>query len=315
MPPIPEFLQPLQSITRPFPQEAVEAAIERREESIPHLLQTLEWVVQNPAEASNAEPLYMLHLFALYLLAQFREVRALPWILQLFRLPQYEGLTGDLATEGLANILASTCGGDIVSIQALIEDQTADEWVRGAAVQSLAVLVVQGLQPREVIAHYFGELLHSRLEREPSNVWDNLISACTGLRLSEHLDAIGKLFAEGIADPWHVGWAEVQADINLPANLTDDQARKYRLIDDTIAEMDFWHCFKPESAEEFDGDPLDDGDPFANLNEDSILSESLDEEYGQAGIPQVRATPKIGRNDPCPCASGLKYKKCCGKDG
>lgn len=23
--------------------------------------------------------------------------------------------------------------------------------------------------------------------------------------------------------------------------------------------------------------------------------------------------PKVGRNDPCPCGSGLKYKKCCGK--
>jgi uncharacterized protein YecA (UPF0149 family) len=29
----------------------------------------------------------------------------------------------------------------------------------------------------------------------------------------------------------------------------------------------------------------------------------------------VRAEPKIGRNDPCPCGSGRKYKKCClGKD-
>jgi len=27
----------------------------------------------------------------------------------------------------------------------------------------------------------------------------------------------------------------------------------------------------------------------------------------------TRATPKIGRNDPCPCGSGKKYKKCCGK--
>ncbi|WP_257720225.1 PBPRA1643 family SWIM/SEC-C metal-binding motif protein [Heliomicrobium modesticaldum] len=24
------------------------------------------------------------------------------------------------------------------------------------------------------------------------------------------------------------------------------------------------------------------------------------------------AGPKIGRNDPCPCGSGKKYKKCCG---
>jgi SEC-C motif-containing protein len=31
------------------------------------------------------------------------------------------------------------------------------------------------------------------------------------------------------------------------------------------------------------------------------------------GIPQVRrAAPKLGRNDPCPCGSGRKYKKCCG---
>ena len=24
--------------------------------------------------------------------------------------------------------------------------------------------------------------------------------------------------------------------------------------------------------------------------------------------------PKIGRNDPCPCGSGKKYKQCCGRD-
>lgn len=27
--------------------------------------------------------------------------------------------------------------------------------------------------------------------------------------------------------------------------------------------------------------------------------------------PPVRATPKIGRNDPCPCSSGKKFKQCC----
>lgn len=30
--------------------------------------------------------------------------------------------------------------------------------------------------------------------------------------------------------------------------------------------------------------------------------------------PNVREAPKIGRNDPCPCGSGRKYKKCCGAD-
>ena len=27
----------------------------------------------------------------------------------------------------------------------------------------------------------------------------------------------------------------------------------------------------------------------------------------------VRSTPKVGRNEPCPCGSGKKYKHCCGK--
>ena len=29
-------------------------------------------------------------------------------------------------------------------------------------------------------------------------------------------------------------------------------------------------------------------------------------------IPVKRSEPKVGRNDPCPCGSGKKYKKCCG---
>jgi len=27
----------------------------------------------------------------------------------------------------------------------------------------------------------------------------------------------------------------------------------------------------------------------------------------------LRSIPQVGRNDPCPCGSGRKYKKCCGK--
>ncbi|MCM8798087.1 MAG: preprotein translocase subunit SecA [Candidatus Omnitrophica bacterium] len=34
---------------------------------------------------------------------------------------------------------------------------------------------------------------------------------------------------------------------------------------------------------------------------------------GGSTTPYRRSGPKIGRNDPCPCGSGKKYKKCCGK--
>ncbi|MBK5101444.1 MAG: SEC-C domain-containing protein [Desulfobacteraceae bacterium] len=28
-------------------------------------------------------------------------------------------------------------------------------------------------------------------------------------------------------------------------------------------------------------------------------------------LSRTSSSPKIGRNEPCPCGSGLKYKKCC----
>ena len=30
--------------------------------------------------------------------------------------------------------------------------------------------------------------------------------------------------------------------------------------------------------------------------------------------PIMRDTPKVGRNDPCICGNGRKFKKCCGKN-
>jgi len=36
---------------------------------------------------------------------------------------------------------------------------------------------------------------------------------------------------------------------------------------------------------------------------------------GEAKVKQIKLdTPKVGRNDPCPCGSGKKYKKCCGRN-
>ena len=33
----------------------------------------------------------------------------------------------------------------------------------------------------------------------------------------------------------------------------------------------------------------------------------------QAAAPVASQEPRVGRNAPCPCGSGKKYKKCCGK--
>lgn len=49
---------------------------------------------------------------------------------------------------------------------------------------------------------------------------------------------------------------------------------------------------------------------------DGIFSEEkrneIQKQYKESKI--VRNTEKVGRNDLCPCGSGKKYKKCCGKN-
>lgn len=52
------------------------------------------------------------------------------------------------------------------------------------------------------------------------------------------------------------------------------------------------------------------GRPEDDYDDDDRLA---DMPYEGEITPYVRAEPKVGRNDPCTCGSGKKYKKCCGK--
>ncbi len=54
-------------------------------------------------------------------------------------------------------------------------------------------------------------------------------------------------------------------------------------------------------------------DQFAEGLADEIME--VRRFWFEAGYPETvrRASPKVGRNDPCPCGSGKKHKNCCGK--
>ena len=43
------------------------------------------------------------------------------------------------------------------------------------------------------------------------------------------------------------------------------------------------------------------------------LIQQQEQEHNEPQQPYVRSQPKVGRNDPCPCGSGKKYKQCHGK--
>ena len=48
----------------------------------------------------------------------------------------------------------------------------------------------------------------------------------------------------------------------------------------------------------------------------ALLTDDYYHRGRQKEFPQVvRGGPKIGRNEPCPCGSGKKFKKCCGANG
>lgn len=52
-------------------------------------------------------------------------------------------------------------------------------------------------------------------------------------------------------------------------------------------------------------------DPLPNDNDMRELSQYFGVEK-ESSVPQPQlGSPKVGRNDPCPCGSGKKYKKCC----
>jgi uncharacterized protein len=69
----------------------------------------------------------------------------------------------------------------------------------------------------------------------------------------------------------------------------------------------------------------EDGVPWPTGEQESALLEACREDLADSVIaihrywlarrkdsPLMRDSPKIGRNDPCPCGSGKKYKQCCG---
>ncbi len=70
-----------------------------------------------------------------------------------------------------------------------------------------------------------------------------------------------------------------------------------------VATVDFSAFFVNEHGEH----ALQEKSEFVRTNGQWIFTRTL-----RTGPAPVRATgPKVGRNDPCPCGSGKKYKHCC----
>jgi len=290
-----------------YPRKAVEAAVADRERIIPALLEALEEAARD-AERLSKDYSHMLHFHAMYLLAQFRETRAYPLIFKIFTLPGsvVNDLAGEFAADGLHRVLASVCGGDTSLIEKLIEDEVADECARGSAVASLVALAVTGGVPRLRVGEYFRSLFDGKLAREPSHVWNSLVCNCADLFPGEMLDEIKKAYDDELVDPGFIryekliGRTQQGEDILIAGLKTCDS---WRLVDDAASEMEGWVCFDPESYAKRERTKKE----VARKD----VAPKKPYEPPPPVVPHRRPEAKIGRNDPCPCGSGRKYKKCC----
>ena len=277
-----------------FARKAVAEAISQREAITPELLHIIEDATLRIKDIAQDEE-YFAHIYAMFLLAQFREERAYQCIVDFFSADQklVFDVTGDVITEDLGRILASVCGGDTGLIYGMIENPDLDEYVRSAGLEALVVLMAQGIITREEVMTYFQSLFYGKFEREPSFVWDSLVAHSCDVYPGEVAEEIEQLFDEGLADPGFINPKYVdrclsdgkdQALMRLAADAS-------KTFIDNAAEIAGWACFQPSR-------PISTKIPMPEP--EPIWTPALE--------PKVR---KVGRNDPCPCGSGKKYKKCC----
>lgn len=83
-----------------------------------------------------------------------------------------------------------------------------------------------------------------------------------------------------------------------------------KLEEDTevVIKIDFEKLFK--KMVEYKADHLYSLPHWENVYSQEDLTRLYKEQKKSTTV--VNQGPKIGRNDPCPCGSGKKYKKCCG---
>ncbi|MEA5508079.1 DUF1186 domain-containing protein [Halotia wernerae UHCC 0503] len=251
-----EILSELENNTGTFPRLALERAIEEREAITPILLSTLESWSNNLEELSEKDD-YILHIYALYVLAQFRETLAYPLIVKFFSVPGEIALdvTGDVVTEDLGRILASVSQANIKPIKQLIENSKVNEYIRGAALESLLVLVVQAVISREQVIQYYAELFSSTGKEESDYIWTKLVIHSAKLCAVELKEEIDRAFEEDLVEQFFISKKNVNDDLQVGTEAALNKLRqnpRYSLIEDVISEMEDWACFQPEKPPTLD---------------------------------------------------------------
>jgi hypothetical protein len=299
--------------TGKFPEQALREAQRRREEITPRLIDLIRQATAGVR--AGTPPQGDGHFFALFLLTEFQAREALPAILEAVSLPG-EGpfdLFGDSITEHLARVLATLAGDPIEVIDDLIANRSLNEYVRWEGAQTYLYLVRDGRLTREQAVQRLRQHLQTAIANQDHEIGGPLVSELLQYASHEALDDIKEAYRQEIADEGLVRLEDVEQILARGEQRFQQalEACRQTRVEDTVAELRNWACFQEPKP------PRSTPVPSPALPPPSFPSRVWEnaQRPGQTREPATvrRDTPRVGRNDPCPCGSGKKYKKCCGK--
>jgi hypothetical protein len=281
-----------------LPKEALRAASDRRADMAPLFVERIEnYVAAGSAELESRALFLIFHL-----LGEWRETSAYRCLARLLRCPRerINAALGDSTTETSHRVMAAVFDGDPHPIYDIILDANADEFVRARMCDALALLVLQGRLDRVEAASFLRDCWMSLQPRNDCYVWCGWESAIAILGLTELKSVVKEAYDHGIIDPGWITYREFEADlqhaIQNPTEPWREWDGEFTLFGDTIEELSTWYRFSEEYREK--------RERARNVPPTPLFPLFANE-------PICNPMRGVGRNDPCPCGSGKKYKKCC----
>ncbi len=297
-----------------YPESELALAETRQTELIPLFQQAAAEALRlSEAGRLDEEGNWRLINMAVYLLAKWRAPGAHQTLLDFLWISDADRdwLFADGLTIDWPSLLYHTYAGDVAPMLAVVREANLDPFARAVALMAAGGLALHGGLERGKASTLFKDLFDT-LEREPSFIWDSLCISAADLRLTELLPEVRRAFADGLCDPMCMDLENLERVMagELPLSggqlFTSYETELPGPEIDVAAMIQGWPNFhtkesKPWALPKIKNDDLPDPAPF--------LPPTPRAEQGRDYIPQ----PKIRRNEPCPCGSGSKYKKCCGK--